>query len=134
MNQASAVSAIGFSRSPVGTNQLLALRNGRTTRRRSVVAWDDGQPIPPDTITKAFRKTMRVLGLDIRYHDLRHAHCSDLLAAGVPVKAVSGRVGHSSAKMTLDIYQHLLDDADQIAANVVGRAFGGNSVAKTPSA
>ena len=29
--------------------------------------------------------------------------------AGVPVKVVSERLGHSSAKMTLDVYAHVID-------------------------
>ena len=41
-------------------------------------------------------------------YDVRHTHASLLLAAGVPVNVVSARLGHASAKMTLDTYAHVL--------------------------
>jgi integrase len=44
----------------------------------------------------------------IRVYDLRHTHASHLLAAGVSVHVVSKRLGHASAKMTLDVYAHVL--------------------------
>jgi integrase len=48
-------------------------------------------------------------------HDLRHSHASWLIAAGVDIKSVSIRLGHSSSVITLDIYGHLMGDADEIA-------------------
>jgi len=49
------------------------------------------------------------LGLPhIRLYDLRHTHVTLMLAAGVPVHEVAARVGHASAKMTLDVYAHAL--------------------------
>jgi hypothetical protein len=36
-----------------------------------------------------------------RFHDLRHAHATQLLSAGVHVKAVSERLGHSSKSFTM---------------------------------
>jgi len=59
----------------------------------------DGQrPLHPDNVTAAFRRVcerQRVTG--VRLHDLRHAHATQLLAAGVPVRTVSGRLGHANA-------------------------------------
>lgn len=44
-------------------------------------------------------------------HGLRHRYISRLVAAGVPITEVVRRSGHSSAKLTLDTYSHvLLDD------------------------
>ncbi|MCK7676215.1 tyrosine-type recombinase/integrase [Corynebacterium pygosceleis] len=54
------------------------------------------------------------------FHSLRHFHATQLLSAGVPVKAVSARLGHSSAAMTLDVYAHLLPADDALAAGIVG--------------
>ncbi len=44
----------------------------------------------------------------IRLHDLRHTHATLLLAAGVPVKLVSERLGHATATITLGIYAHVM--------------------------
>ncbi|MEY2457049.1 MAG: hypothetical protein QOK06_2143, partial [Acidimicrobiaceae bacterium] len=44
----------------------------------------------------------------IRFHDLRHTHASLLVAAGVPIKVVSERLGHAHPAFTMHTYQHLL--------------------------
>lgn len=41
---------------------------------------------------------------NFRFHDLRHTHATYLLSHGVPIKYVQERLGHSSARMTLDTY------------------------------
>lgn len=52
-------------------------------------------------------------------HDLRHSHASSLIAAGVPLPVIQRRLGHSSIKVTADVYGHLLTDADQLAADAL---------------
>src|SRR6266542_4338817 len=52
---------------------------------------------------------VRRLGLPkVRFHDLRHAHATLLLLAGINPKVVSERLGHASVGITLDIYSHVL--------------------------
>jgi len=48
-----------------------------------------------------------------------------LLAAGVNVKAVSERLGHASAQMTLDVYSHVTPGIQEDAAERLSRAIGG---------
>lgn len=48
----------------------------------------------------------------IRIHDLRHSHASYLIANKVNIVAVSKRLGHSSVNMTMSVYAHLFDNAD----------------------
>jgi integrase len=55
-------------------------------------------------------------GLTCRLHDLRHSHASQLLAAGVDVKTISERLGHSSTSFTLDSYVHPARALDEDAA------------------
>lgn len=55
----------------------------------------------------------------IRLHDLRHLHISLLILSGLDVVTVATRAGHSSARMTLDVYSHVLDKIDYRAANIV---------------
>lgn len=43
----------------------------------------------------------------LRSHAWRHTHASMLFEAGVSMKEVQERLGHSSIKMTMDIYTHL---------------------------
>ena len=82
---------------------------------------DGSQPLHPDTITGAFSRICRRAGLSsVRLHDLRHLHATQLLAAGVPVRTVSGRLGHADAATTLNVYAHFLEASDRDAADVIG--------------
>jgi integrase len=47
---------------------------------------------------------------------LRHTHTSVLLAEGVPLTAVSARLGHSSVRTTQEIYAHIITGQDDEAA------------------
>lgn len=61
-------------------------------------------------------------------HDLRHTAASLWIAAGVDIKTVSTWLGHSTAKLTLDTYGHLMGtDAERAALDRVNRTFGGAS-------
>lgn len=61
----------------------------------------------------------------MRLHDLRHAHASHLLAAGVNVKVVSERLGHASVAFTLDVYGHVLPGQQADAAAAVAALVDG---------
>jgi integrase len=80
------------------------------------------KPLAPSTISHRWRVVRNACqGVSgVRFHDIRHTHVSELLAAGVDVRTVAGRVGHSSSRMTLDRYAHVLPAADQAAAAVIG--------------
>ena len=54
----------------------------------------------------------------VRLHDLRHFAATRLLAAGVPVNTVAGRLGHANAATTLNVYGHFLESSDESAALV----------------
>jgi integrase len=61
------------------------------------------------------------LGLEgIRLHDLRHYGATHFLEAGVPVRAVSERLGHANATTTLGIYAHAVPATDQRSAQLLG--------------
>jgi integrase len=78
-------------------------------------------PWAPDYVTKRFQTLRESLDLrHLRLHDLRHFAATRLLAAGVPVRTVSGRLGHANASTTLTVYAHFLEASDQDAADVMG--------------
>jgi integrase len=86
---------------------------------------DGSEPLHPDTITGMFGRVQKRAGLKgIRLHDLRHLHATQLLAAGVPVPTVSGRLGHANAATTLNVYAHFLEASDRDAADVIGDLLG----------
>lgn len=82
-----------------------------------VFAQPDGRPVHPQLISDAFKRKVRSSGLPrIRLHDLRHTHATLLLKAGVPIKVVSERLGHSSPAFTMATYQHVLPGMQREAA------------------
>jgi integrase len=87
-------------------------------------AVDGSRPWPPDSVTRAFRRLADRVGLaGVRLHDLRHYVATRLLAAGVDVRTVAGRLGHRDPATTLNVYAHVLPEADRRAADVLGRLF-----------
>ncbi|QYC44947.1 Transposase [Nonomuraea coxensis DSM 45129] len=56
-------------------------------------------------------------------HALRHAYASTLIAAGESVKAVSERLGHKNAAMTLNVYSHLFPDSEDRTRRAIDAAF-----------
>jgi integrase len=85
-----------------------------------------GEPLRPNSVGQAFRRLADAAELPvIRLHDLRHTHASHLLMAGVNVKVVSERLGHSSVSFTLDTYGHVMPgqqaEAAAAAAALVNR-------------
>jgi len=59
---------------------------------------------------------MRKAGLDgVSLHVLRHSYASIAISNGVPIPAVSERLGHADQNITLSIYAHALP-ADRRAA------------------
>lgn len=77
-------------------------------------------------MSRTFWKLVREVGLPtIRLHSLRHTHATLSLQAGVHVKIVSERLGHSSVVITLDTYAHAIpglqrDAAEKVAALIPG--------------
>lgn len=69
-------------------------------------AVDGSEPLKPNLVTQRFTRLTRQLGVKTRFHDLRHANATELLAAGIPVNDVAQRLGHASVRMTLDVYGH----------------------------
>jgi integrase len=57
-------------------------------------------------------------------HDLRHYYASLLIRSGASIKVVQRRLGHASAKTTLDIYGHLFPDEDDRTRRAVDDDLG----------
>ena len=83
---------------------------------------EDGSPLRPEWVTKRFLALAEEAGLPrIHLHDLRHSAATLALEAGVPMKVVSERLGHSTMGITADTYSHVTtslakDSAERVAA------------------
>jgi integrase len=90
-----------------------------------VVDSGDGSPLHPDTLSSGWYRFLQRSGLPhVRFHDLRHAHATLLLLAGIHPKVVSERLGHASIGITLDIYSHVLPSMQSEAAAAFDHLFG----------
>jgi integrase len=82
----------------------------------------DGSATHPQLLSDAFKKLVARSGLpSIRFHDLRNTHATLLLKAGVPVKVVSERLGHSTPGFTMATYQHVIPGMQHEAALTFAR-------------
>lgn len=87
----------------------------------------DGSPLFIDTISSWFPQFLTENGLPrLNFHALRHTHASLMLAAGADIKLVSERLGHSSTRITYDLYSHLLPTAQKDAADRLESLLKGN--------
>lgn len=87
-------------------------------------AVDGSKPFRPDNVTGFFTRVRDSLGLHhVRLHDLRHFTATQLIGAGVDVRTVAGRLGHSDPSVTLRVYAHALEERDRAAADIMGRVL-----------
>ena len=85
-----------------------------------IFANPDGTPLKPDSVSASVSLLFRRLKLPkgASLHSLRHTHTSHLLAKGVPLPVVSARLGHSSTRVTSEIYSHMINGQDDEAAQL----------------
>jgi integrase len=62
----------------------------------------------------------------LRLHQARHTYASFMIAAGVNAKALSVFMGHSSIKVTFDLYGHLMPGAEAEAATLLDTFLDGH--------
>ena len=97
----------------------------RWSNKELVFTNNKGTKYDPRQFSTEVKRIMRKAGYpDLHLNDLRHAHISNLLSAGVPVLLVAERAGHSDPTMTLNVYGHVIPsdrtkfaDIDQALVN-----------------
>ncbi len=79
---------------------------------------DGSEPLLPRSVSQRYRRMAQRLGLrSTRFHSLRHYSATELIAAGVDVRTVAGRLGHGGGgSTTLRVYAAWVDEAHQQAA------------------
>lgn len=82
----------------------------------------------PDTATHRWWEVKEAAALPAwaRLHDVRHAHASLLIDGGLPISAVSERLGHANQHVTLMIYTHAFKARDAEAAAMIGGLLDGS--------
>lgn len=82
---------------------------------------DGSTPYMPRAISQRYRKLALKLKLrSTRLHSLRHYSATELVAAGVDIRTVAGRLGHGSGgATTLKVYAGWVNEADRRAADTM---------------
>jgi integrase len=79
----------------------------------------------PTNYTHRMKSTLWDAGLPhMRFHDLGHGAVTVLLNNGFSLKEVQENLGHSTFRMTADIYGHLSDDVRHDRGERMQRAIG----------
>lgn len=77
--------------------------------------------VPP--YSPAESKSQRAGLTKLRFHDLRHTHATLMLMQGVHPKVISDRLGHSTVKLTMGTYSHVLPGIQREAAQKMDDLF-----------
>ena len=85
-------------------------------------------------ITCGHVPAVHAAGLDgVSFHDLRRVSASEMVALSIDIKTAQSRLGHSSVRMTLDVYAKALPTADREAADQLGERFFGSKYTPAPT-
>lgn len=92
----------------------LAPAAGLKERDELLFCMDSGAALTRTFRQNTWPRIVKAAGLGrCRIHDLRHTHAAMLISANVPLTAVQRRLGHSSIKVTSDLYGHLMPAVDE---------------------
>lgn len=127
----------GWRTIPIEKPMVEALRAHRARqedeREQAGKAWNDndlvfctpiGTPLDPDNERKEFHRIVETAGLgDWAPNELRHSAASLMLANSVSLEVVSEILGHTSIRITKDVYGHIgrqqLEGAAKAMANAL---------------
>lgn len=79
-----------------------------------------GKPINPDTINFWLDNFIKKNKLEhFTPHSLRHTFATLQISAGVPIRVLQARTGHSQASTLVNIYSHAIRSADEAATEAL---------------
>lgn len=97
---------------------------GREYAQGPILCFPDAGGVPriPSTMSTAFRQVQRRAKVTNCQpaHVFRHTQASLLVKRGVDLKSVSVRLGHSTTRITADLYVHSDKEQDRAAADIAG--------------
>jgi integrase len=109
------------------------------------IGQDDGTPVianevggfhDPSGFSRWWRSFRGRYGFEgLRFHTLRHSQATLLLVSGgCDLKTVMGRLGHSLASTTLDLYASVMPGKDRDAARFIGSILSGETQSESQAA
>jgi integrase len=92
-----------------------------------VFSLEQGPPSPA-RIGWWWTRARKAAGIDPKWrlHDLRHWTATAAIGSGHHVRTVASRLGHANPAMTMRVYAHVVEGADQAIASSLGKAIDGD--------
>jgi integrase len=83
-----------------------------------VFAREDGHPQLRKVVDTRLKRLLKKAGIEknITPHSFRHTHTSLLLEAGVGIKEIQQRLGHTDINTTMNIYAHMTTNMEEKAS------------------
>lgn len=101
------------------------MRAGKPGTAGYVFTTVSGIPYRGENLSARLHVLLAALGLPrVNPHDLRHTAASIMVASGVPIEKVAAILGHSSVRITNDLYLHLRPGDLRSAADAMQAAVG----------
>lgn len=110
------------------------LRELQANGQTMVFARKDGSICGSSSANRTLRLFLDKLNLDkpgFHFHSLRHSHVAYLLANGVPLYAISKRLGHSNMTTTANRYAYLIDEYKARSDDQIERSLSRLGVPKS---
>lgn len=97
------------------------LQYGFNTLKKDQLLFSKYSTNTPLNLSAPYNRMKTITGLCnlpmIPVHGFRHTHCSLLFDAGVSIKDVKNRLGHSDIKTTMNIYAHVSKEQEKESAS-----------------
>lgn len=81
-----------------------------------------GKMVQPESFAYCTKVAREKLSVNFDYHSLRHTHATMLSQAGVNIRTIQERLGHSNIETTLRVYSHVTEEMKNDAADVFEKA------------
>lgn len=101
------------------------LREGRRDLDDLVFTGPNGAPLRRTFAARVFSPAVERAGLDaaLSFHGLRHVATTFMVEAGERPRVIQHRLGHATARLSMELYAHVPDRADRLVAEALDRRF-----------
>jgi len=91
--------------------------------------------LDPRNLLRELHRAASVVGIKLRFHDLRHVWASVVLQLGgdSALKFVSNNLGHTTSSFTLDTYAHFLPNRAATFLAPIDAIYHGSEVSQAVS-
>ncbi|HWU10614.1 MAG TPA: tyrosine-type recombinase/integrase [Streptomyces sp.] len=124
---AECVTALRAQRAQQIADQKAGVHNWKETGKGLVFTTKNGTPVEPRNLNRSFEALSARAGIrKVHFHDLRHTCASLLHEQGADARMIMEVLGHSSIRVTMDIYTFVRLDSQRSAFDRVGDALRGD--------